>query len=291
MANLKEDEFYKEGQLYGGREGAEISSEECALVTDTSLISEIRIPGDGAGLAGQSVSRTILRNLFAFLGMFSIFLLLIAPLLNYISTQPSTYINIIILYFSHVGSFLVLVSLVRKSDFICNVLSIKKPILLLVFMFVVLVIFDDVFAYSLKTRMPSGFVLRQWLILLASFLILSRDHHSKRKTFWTYVGYFLLFVLAFLYISLERVVFGGHRAIDIAISISLGTWIFMLGISVYAIYRKHDLRDELWDDFVRYGTLVSFFYAFISDNPVFWILILGILFATSVIKYRLKTKI
>jgi len=132
----------------------------------------------------------------------------------------------------------------------------------------------DKVAGNLKNNStPSGFVLRQWLILLFSLNILKRNKihdGSKGKYFSNRVSitFKLIFMFSFVYVLLSRLFLEQHTLVDIVVAISLGTIIYFLVVFIIAIIVKKNIEKTLLNRFSIFCIYSLLIFLIISKNPI-----------------------
>lgn len=124
-----------------------------------------------------------------------------------------------------------------------------------------------------KNSTPSGFVLRQWLILLFSLYILGRNkihEEIKIECFGkgTYILFKGFFMLSFVYILLARLILEQHTLVDIVVAISLGTIIYFLTVFITAIIFKKNIGKSLLNRFTIFCIYSFLMFLIISKNPI-----------------------
>lgn len=120
---------------------------------------------------------------------------------------------------------------------------------------------------------PSGFVFRQWLILLFSLYILRRNKtHEKIKEEYfnklTSIIFKCIFMLSFVYVSLARLILEQHTLVDIFVAISLGTIIYFLAVFIIAIIFKKNIEKSLLSRFTIFCICSFLVFLIISKNPI-----------------------
>lgn len=120
---------------------------------------------------------------------------------------------------------------------------------------------------SLNSRMPSGFALRQWIFFLTAWLIMLQGPFSRTVAKWVTGAYFLVF----LYVAAARVSVGAHLPVDIAVSVSIGTLLFMFALGALAVVRKTGQATSILEYFVAYGFVSVVVFILLSNNPMFWV--------------------
>lgn len=120
---------------------------------------------------------------------------------------------------------------------------------------------------------PSGFVLRQWIILLFSLYLLRRnkiheeikgEYFSKR----TSIVFKCFFILSFIYILLARLILEQHTLVDVVVAISLGTIIYFLAVFIIAIIVKKNIEKSLLNRFTIFCIYSFLIFLIISKNPI-----------------------
>lgn len=130
---------------------------------------------------------------------------------------------------------------------------------------------------------PSGFALRQWMILLFSLYILNRNQIYKGIK---YEGikreYFrkssthalkLFFYSVFVYVLLGRLALRQNTLVDIAVAISLGTIIYFFLVFVIARIFEKNIEKSLLDRFTIFCIYSFSVFTIISKNPIAFICI------------------
>lgn len=135
----------------------------------------------------------------------------------------------------------------------------------------------DIFENNLENNStPSGFVLRQWLILLFSLYILGRKKiHEEIKVKYfgkgTYVLFKGFFIFSFVYILLARLILEQHTLVDIVVAISLGTIIYFLVVFIIAIIFKKNIGKSLLNRFTIFCAYSFLMFLIISKNPIIFL--------------------
>ncbi len=117
---------------------------------------------------------------------------------------------------------------------------------------------------------PSGFVLRQWIITIFTIFILSQKRYMISANIKRVL--LAIFSIVFIYISLSRLFLLSHSPLAIGAAMPLGTIIsflviFLLFLLSHISIRKDEMK--LYASFCM-GTFIMF--TIISYNPMFWIL-------------------
>lgn len=141
-----------------------------------------------------------------------------------------------------------------------------------------------------KDSTPSGFALRQWVLMLYGLFLLKQEGYQINEVLKTFLRCF--FPLSFLYVGLARIFRQAHVPVDVAVSMVLGTILFFLAVFVVAsIDRWVDVRvsRELLDIHLVFSLIsVIIFMSAISNNPGFWIALVFVLVGITGILYRSK---
>jgi hypothetical protein len=116
---------------------------------------------------------------------------------------------------------------------------------------------------------PSGFVVRQMVLMLSVFLINRYETNPlKKKKFWVY----LTNIVAFLFVILVgalRLCVGAHTIFDFSLSIGCGAMIFwLIYIIPYSLYNQNGATRTVC---VLY-TLFAGVFVFYTKNPKYWII-------------------
>jgi len=134
---------------------------------------------------------------------------------------------------------------------------------------------------------PSGFVLRQWIILLFSLYILNRNRIKKGITgeYFSKLStklFKLFFYISFALVSLGRLILRQHTLVDIIVAISLGTIIYFFVVFVIARIFKKNIGRSLLNRFTIFCIYSFSIFIIISKNPITFLYI-GVLFIFIVI--------
>ena len=136
---------------------------------------------------------------------------------------------------------------------------------------------------------PSGFALRQWIIMLWGLFILHQANYNINKHLKIVLKVF--FALSFVYVALARVIGQAHRPMDVGVSMALGTMLFFLGIlACFLIGSRTPVFEgkvsrQLLDRYMVFGIICIISFMIISYHPGLWIaallgflLVLGVLY-------------
>lgn len=139
---------------------------------------------------------------------------------------------------------------------------------------------------------PSGFVFRQWIILLLALYILSLNNIKKRikmikigkiqfsplKTF---------FYFSFVYVCLARVIRQTHTIADVATAVCLGTIVFFLIFFAKFIIFKEKIKKNIVDSYVGFSISSFVVLLIVSKKPTFWIYVIFIFIVIIALLYTL----
>lgn len=127
-----------------------------------------------------------------------------------------------------------------------------------------------------NTSTPSGFVFRQWIILLLALYILNLNNIKKSiKIIKIYKIQFaplrVFFYFSFVYVCLARVIRQAHTITDIATAVCLGNIVFFLIIFANFAIFKEKIQKTIVDSYIGFSIGSFIVFLVISEKPIFWI--------------------
>jgi len=139
---------------------------------------------------------------------------------------------------------------------------------------------------------PSGFVFRQWIILLLALYIFNLNN-IKKHIKMIKIGKIqfsplkIFFYFSFVYVCLARVIRQTHTITDVAAAVCLGTIVFFLIFFVKFIIFKEKIKKNIVDSYVGFSISSFVVFLVISKKPAFWIYVIFVFIVIITLLYTL----